>query len=106
MGFTLHFYKLSLLLSRHICLNLNEYDLIKETPKGYWIGTGFYYKKWIPKTSKKRFVYPTKEEALYNYMKRTEKRIKILETNFYTCKEGLELAKQIERELKNEKQNS
>ena len=66
-------------------LELREYNLFKETLKGYWIG---YYnpfgvrlgewQKWVSKTSKKRFAYPTKEEALINFIKRTERRIGIL----------------------------
>lgn len=96
----------SVLRFRDIQLNLNKYNLHKETPKGYWIGYGYNevgslrsYSKWIPKVSKKRYAYPTKEEALINYMKRTEKRIKILESNLYDCKRGIELANE---KLKNE----
>jgi hypothetical protein len=69
-------------------LELRTYELKKETNKGYWIGfNGFSsYKKWIPKISKKRYAYPTKEEAIINYIKRTEKRIKILQRQIY-CSE-------------------
>jgi hypothetical protein len=79
-------------------LELRDYDLISETPKGYWIGyvnqfgVTYGWKKWIPKTSKKRFAYPTKEEALLNYIKRTEKRIGILEYQLTSSKIGLNLA--------------
>ena len=66
-------------------LEVMEYELIKETPKGYWIGLRLnswsetvHWKKWIPKSSKKRYAYPTKEEALTNYIKRTERRVSIL----------------------------
>jgi hypothetical protein len=76
-------------------LELREYDLFKETPKGYWIGYDKFYKwkKWIPKISRKRFAYPTKEEALNNFIKRTEKRIKILKWQLDSCEIGLNLAK-------------
>lgn len=82
----------------HPSLRLNEYDLLKETEKGYWIGFGrfggghFHWKKWIPKVSKKRYAYPTKEEAMTNFIKRTEKRIKILENQISFCKIELYLA--------------
>jgi len=88
-------------------LKLEEYDLVKETPKGYWIGMYFnpyydepFWKKWIPKKSKKRFAYPTKEEALENYIKRTEKRLKILNAQIWDCKEGLNLAKNLKEKNK------
>jgi len=74
-------------------LVLSTYDLLKETPKGYWIGYS-YSKIWISKTSKKRFAYPTKNEALTNFIKRTERRLNILEHQIISCKIGLSLAKE------------
>ena len=62
-------------------IELREYDILKETLKGYWIGHKEFpelSKLWVSKTSKKKFAYPTKDEALINFTKRTEKRIKIL----------------------------
>jgi len=63
-------------------IELREYDILKETLKGYWIGHKEFpelSKRWVSKTSKKKFAYPTKDEALINFIKCTEKRIKILE---------------------------
>ena len=87
-------------------LELRDYDLIKETPKGYWIGYGFYIPnnlrgnaKWVSKTGRKRYAYPTKEEALENYIKRTQKRIKILERQAWTCKITLGLAENMQKRL-------
>lgn len=79
-------------------LVVREFNLIKETPKGYWISYGAftYYRgkgRWVSKTSKKRYAYPTKEEALNNYIKRTERRIKYLKTDLDACESGLRLAK-------------
>lgn len=80
-------------------VELREYVLIKETPKGYWIGIGgfssFYWKQWVSKTAKKRYAYPTKEEALLNYIKRTERRIKILKNQLLTSELALNIAKKI-----------
>lgn len=62
-------------------IELKEYDMLKETLKGYWIGHKEFpklSKTWVSKTSKKKFAYPTKEEALTNFIKRIEKRIEIL----------------------------
>jgi hypothetical protein len=81
------------------CLELREYDLIGETPKGYWVGytmgSSFIPKKWVSKTSKKRFAYPTTEEALTNFIKRTEKRMNILDWQLQVCKISINLAKNI-----------
>lgn len=68
-------------------IRLNKYNLHKETPKGYWIGYGSLregqlrsHSKWVSKTGKKRYAYPTREEALVNYIKRCEIRTAILST--------------------------
>lgn len=84
-------------------LECREYVLIKETPKGYWVGFCPYkpqydnwkyiWKKWIPKKAKKRFAYPTKEEALNNYILRTERRINILNKQIEFCMSALSIAK-------------
>ena len=73
-------------------LVLSEYNLYKETPKGYWIGYR-YSKRWISKTGKKRYAYPTKKEALINYIKRTERRKEILENQAFACQLGINSAK-------------
>ena len=61
-------------------LELTEFVLKRETPKGYWIGYEHWDlgQRWVSKTAKKRYAYPTKEEALTNYIKRTERRVSIL----------------------------
>ena len=57
-----------------------EFLVISETEKGYWISeSGFEYgKRWVSKTSRKKYAYPTKEQAWENFLKRTERRITIL----------------------------
>lgn len=84
----------------NIKLQLQTYNLIKETPKGYWIGYGFPIEgklsskgRWVSKTARKRYAFPTKEEALNNFIKRTEKRLKILSTQADHCKYSIGLAK-------------
>lgn len=83
----------------HTSVNLSTYHLIKETPKGYWIGFGGPFiswksdwKKWVSKTSRKRFAYPTKEEALHGFIKRTERRKKILQSQVHDCSMALHIA--------------
>lgn len=79
---------------------VHEYVLVKETPKGYWISPeslkSEHYKKlhtWIAKSSKKRYAYPTKEEAMLNFIKRTEQRIEILKRQEWSCSMALDDAK-------------
>lgn len=91
-------------------LTLYTYNLYKETPKGYWIGYGYLTpdtslrsdSRWVSKTAKKRYAYPTKEEALHNYIKRTEKRVKILNWEAWKCKLALNLAHNTQKRLKSE----
>jgi len=73
-------------------LELYEYDLFKETLKGYWIGYGSIVPGnlrseaiWVSKTAKKRFAYPSKQEALIGFIKRTERRVKILKNQLTSC---------------------
>jgi hypothetical protein len=72
----------------------HTYVLIKETPKGYWIG---YYKHskpicWVSKTSRKRYAYPTIPEALTGFIKRTERRASILKHTLDKCNAAIRLA--------------
>lgn len=87
-------------------LVLMEFNLHKETPKGYWIGYGNLtegYRSsstWVSKTSKKRYAYPTKEEALNNFVKRMMRRKQILERQLDSCIIGLNQANEIfEKEI-------
>lgn len=80
-------------------IEVRRYNLLKETPKGYWIGFGdlgdgklHSYGKWVSKTSVKRYAYPSKKEALNNFIKRNEKRIKILKRQVLFCKIALSKA--------------
>jgi hypothetical protein len=41
---------------------------------------------WVSKTAKKRYAYPTKDEALTNFIKRNERRVKILSRQVTVCK--------------------
>lgn len=77
-------------------IKLIELTLYKETPKGYWIGYGEPEEGtiasehiWVSKTAKKRFAYPTKEEAKVNFVKRNQRRLKILKAQIENCKYDL-----------------
>lgn len=84
-------------------LELEEYNLHKETPKGYWIGYGTldgYHSKsfWVSKTAKKRYAYPTKDEALTNFIKRNERRVNILKRQVMTCEIAIDKAQNLFQE--------
>lgn len=93
-------------------LVVRKYDLLKETPKGYWIGFGLpdifpidlsnTWKKWVSKTSRKKYAYPTEQEALINFIKRSEIRAKILRHQLHSCEIGINLAKNLKLENINE----
>lgn len=80
---------------------LRMFDLLRETPKGYWIvperaNSERYrekYKRWIPKESKKRFAYPTKSEAYHGYIKRMDRYIHILKSRLNNAQTALLIAK-------------
>jgi hypothetical protein len=81
-------------------LELRTYDLTGETPKGCWIGyIGSKKFKWVSKTSKKRYAYPSKEEALNGYITRTKRRIEILDYQLSSCKIGIDLAEMEKKKL-------
>jgi hypothetical protein len=81
-------------------VELVVYEIYKETEKGFWIVPvdDFYPidKHFIlKKPGRKKYAYPTKKEALTNYILRTEKYKKILEDSLHHCKQGLEFALKI-----------
>jgi len=89
-------------------LNVSTYEMVRETPKGYWIspkGFNSYknFHKWISKTSRRRYAYPTQEEALNNFILRTSKRVEILAWELDCCKIAVDMAKSISaKEIKTE----
>jgi len=71
-------------------VELRIFYLFKETNKGYWITyndskNNLRGDKWVSKTSKKRYAYPTKKEALDNFINRTKSRIMILKRQLWSC---------------------
>ena len=75
------------------------YESVKETPGGYWIipdssdGWSVLEKKrWVSKYSKKRWAYPTKEQALTSFKRRKIRQIEILSDKLEQAREDLRLA--------------
>jgi len=88
-------------------VELREFNLVKETPKGYWICPKWdrkqEYKQWVSANGKNRKAYPTKEEALLNYQRRKERQIKILTSRLSDAQSGLHQIPRMELELRNER---
>jgi hypothetical protein len=78
-------------------VKLTEYKSIKETRCGHWIKpTGLYQydrKRWISNTTKKRFAYPTKTEAMKSFIRRKELQIWHTEYRLSLANQALVLAK-------------
>ena len=98
-----------------IKLDLKEFRIVKETPKGFWIwnGWGIYENylpnefasrdidkeydkrmlkeglKWVSNNCTKRFAYPTKKEAQINFKFRKERQIKILKSQLSRAEDAL-----------------
>jgi hypothetical protein len=63
-----------------VAVSLQEYRVIKETPKGVWVQYGnslFKEKRFVLRTARKRFAYPTKELAKESFIARKEAQIRI-----------------------------
>ena len=60
---------------------LEEYRVVKRTPKGCWCADSFYCnakKHFVLDGAKKRFAYPTKEEAKVSFLARKRRQLGIL----------------------------
>lgn len=86
-------------------VEVREFNLIKETPKGYWICPRWdreqEHKRWVSSSGKNRKAYPTKQQALENYEKRKERQIKILEARLQDARSGLNQVPRMLQELQN-----
>lgn len=73
---------------------LREFELIKETEKGYWIQETkkgkILKKKWVRKNEKKEYAYKTHSEALYAYYRRKKEHIRHVNRNFHRIRRVIE----------------
>lgn len=75
-------------------LELEEFEVTKETPKGYWISIASWghWKRWVSKTSRKRYAHPTEKEALNGFVLRTRARVKIMKHQLAISQIALSMA--------------
>jgi len=89
-----------------IDLELKQYEVLSETKCGVWIkftkighwenGKKFILEKGVNHFTRKRFAWPTKDEALISYIARKEKQIAILKNQLENAREFLAKAKEMQ----------
>lgn len=84
-------------------IELREFVTQKETPGGYWIDIIYGKPRWVSRTGRKRYAYPTKEEAMVNYVKRTEKHVSMLRSRLETAEIALERARLMQNNQSDDK---
>ena len=91
------YYDISTFRGPNICLKIIE--IIRETPCGWWIGKSSDEipfvndrERWVSKTSRKKYAYPTKEEAYVGYLHRKRRHVDILINQLEYAKKVLGLA--------------
>jgi hypothetical protein len=77
-------------------LQLIEFKLHSETPKGHWIGIWGGKDTWVSKTSKKRYAHPSKDEALQSYVARKKAFVRHSKNRLRRAEEDLAL---VEKDL-------
>lgn len=94
----------------------DEYEVIKETRCGYWIADypqkdpdkaikdKWTWTKWVSKGGKKRYAYPTKEEALESFIIRKHRQVGHARRHLDFAEKSLKQAEHLEKTLHNEEQ--
>jgi len=83
---------------RKVSVQVSEYYVIKRTPKGVWVSiydTELFEKEMchlVLNSAKKKYAYPTKEEALTAFKFRKKRQIKILNAQLKRAELALNLA--------------
>lgn len=73
-------------------LYLSSYKVVGKTPKGVYIETENYEKRLVINDWRKKYAYPTKEEAMVAFIRRKERQIAILESQLHFAKVYLKIA--------------
>jgi intein/homing endonuclease len=86
-------------------VSLVKFGVLKHTPCGVWVkrtdvfDLHGYRKRWVSKSSRKRYAYPTKEEALVSFIARKNRQLRILKCHIDDVKTVLSLANNNKEEL-------
>jgi hypothetical protein len=77
-------------------IELEEYPILKRTPKGVWIDTGYSIgKKFVNLTARKQFACETIEEAKKSFLARKKKQISILTHQIREAEQAIVLMKNV-----------
>lgn len=83
-----------------------EFSLIKETPCGYWIEDHSWpfelsgQRWWVSKTSRKRFAYPSEEQAVESFVARKKQQIRYTKIRLIRAEEAYRLGLKMMLEMK------
>tara|TARA_R110000796_G_scaffold95637_1_gene201030 strand:+ start:168 stop:473 length:306 start_codon:yes stop_codon:yes gene_type:complete len=72
-----------------------EYKIVKETKEGFWIEIWKDKKRWISKTSRKKFAYTNKKEALEGFYFRKKRQVDILRSQLKRAESSLKKSKEL-----------
>ena len=82
--------------STYTSVYLEEYDIIKETPKGMWVAYHFGGRKhFVHLGARKKFACLSKEDAIISFRARKERQVRILESQLKHAKMALEKANRL-----------
>ncbi len=73
-------------------VRLVKLELVRETPHGYWIQESWMEPRWVSKTARKRYAYPSQEQALHSYIARKTRQAKLLWSQVRSTEARLKLA--------------
>jgi len=77
-----------------------ECFLIRSTAKGFWVGHGTeanpWGLRWISNTSKKKYAWPTKKEAMESFVRRTNVMMDHLSRQMNDCRKALAAAERVD----------
>lgn len=79
-------------------IRLREFTVVRESDANYWISTNEYYPeltKIVRKNARKTYAYPTKKQALQNYIRRTKKHKALLERSLVFATTWLQQAENL-----------
>lgn len=81
---------------QHLEVVQETFYLVRETPCGWWIHHDKHYDSysfirpvWVSKTARKRYAYPTREEALESFRRRKQRQIQILKFHLHKAESAL-----------------
>jgi hypothetical protein len=69
-------------------VHLTEFPVVRHTPRGVWVDTGFGYLRWVSHGARKRFACPTIEAALESFVARKDKQAAIYDARANWAREA------------------